>query len=94
MPVRHGWADDPRWFMKPTHMCPEESVKTYMHLGGSGVMLAVHRGTCRLTDENPLEPPVRLREAWARQGLREGDLCLPIRGERRVVAPAPVDVAV
>lgn len=87
-------AYDPRWFMKPTHMCPEESVKTYLNLGGSGVMLAVHWGTFRLTDEDPLEPPVRLQEAWARKGLAEGNLWVPRRGETRIVAPAPVDVAV
>jgi N-acyl-phosphatidylethanolamine-hydrolysing phospholipase D len=79
-------AYDPRWFMKPTHMCPEESVRTYQNLGASGVMLSVHWGTFRLTDEAPLEPPVRLKAAWEKQGLPPGDLWIARRGDTRIIA--------
>jgi N-acyl-phosphatidylethanolamine-hydrolysing phospholipase D len=86
-------AYDPRWFMTPTHMCPEESVRTYQNLGASGVMLAVHWGTFRLTDEAPLEPPVRLQAAWDKEGLPGGDLWIPRRGETRVIATASAEMA-
>ncbi len=79
-------AYDPRWFMKPTHMCPEEAVDTYRNLGASGLMLSVHWGTWRLTDEDMLEPPGRVREAWKQAGLSEQDLWVPERGETRSIA--------
>jgi N-acyl-phosphatidylethanolamine-hydrolysing phospholipase D len=67
-------AYDPRWFMRPVHMNPEEAVQAYRDLGGEGTMIGMHWGTWRLTDEDPLEPPVRLRRAWTDQGLSERDL--------------------
>jgi N-acyl-phosphatidylethanolamine-hydrolysing phospholipase D len=62
-------AYDPRWFMRPVHMNPEEAVRAYLDLGGSGTMIGMHWGTWRLTDEAPLEPPLRARAAWAAAGL-------------------------
>jgi N-acyl-phosphatidylethanolamine-hydrolysing phospholipase D len=64
-------AYEPRWFMRPVHMNPEEAVRAYLDLGGTGTMLPMHWGTWRLTDEDPLEPPVRIRAAWAAAGLPE-----------------------
>jgi len=81
-------AYDPRWFMKVAHMCPEESVKTYMDVGGQGVMLPLHWGTFRLTDEDMLEPPVRLQAAWDEAGLPAADLWRPRHGDTRVIASA------
>jgi len=37
----------------------------------------MHWGTFRLTDEDPLEPPRRTREAWREAGFPERDLNLP-----------------
>jgi N-acyl-phosphatidylethanolamine-hydrolysing phospholipase D len=67
-------AYEPRWFMRPVHMNPEEAVKTYTDLGSRGSMIGMHWGTWRLTDEDPLEPPVRLRRAWTDAGLPDRDL--------------------
>lgn len=62
-------AYEPRWFMAAAHMNPEEAVQAYLDLGGVGACLGIHWGTFRLTDEDPLEPPVRTRSAWAAAGL-------------------------
>jgi N-acyl-phosphatidylethanolamine-hydrolysing phospholipase D len=74
-------AYEPRWFMRPVHMNPEEAVRAYLDLGGRGTMIGMHWGTWRLTDEDPLEPPVRTRAVWEAAGLPPGDLSiLPIGG--------------
>ncbi|HEX5725465.1 MAG TPA: MBL fold metallo-hydrolase [Longimicrobiaceae bacterium] len=74
-------AYEPRWFMRPMHMNPEEAVRAYGDLGGRGAFVAMHWGTFRLTDEDPLEPPVRTRAAWAAAGLPAEDLHLLRHGE-------------
>lgn len=85
-------AYEPRWFMRAAHMNPEEAVQTYLDLGGAGVFAGMHWGTFRLTDEDPLEPPVRLRAAWAAAGLGPERLWIPRHGETRVV-PRPASAA-
>jgi N-acyl-phosphatidylethanolamine-hydrolysing phospholipase D len=62
-------AYEPRWFMRPMHMNPEEAVRAYVDLGATGTLLGMHWGTWRLTDEDPLEPPERMQEAWANLAL-------------------------
>jgi L-ascorbate metabolism protein UlaG (beta-lactamase superfamily) len=74
-------AYDPRWFMAPAHMNPEEAVRAYRELGGRGAFVAMHWGTFRLTDEDPLEPPVRARAAWEAERLPTRDLAIPRHGE-------------
>jgi L-ascorbate metabolism protein UlaG (beta-lactamase superfamily) len=69
-------AYEPRWFMASAHMNPEEAVQAYLDLGGTGGFLGIHWAAFRLTDEPPLEPPDRVREAWARAGLDAADLHL------------------
>lgn len=64
-------AYEPRWFMKPVHMNPEEAVQTYIDLGATGTLLPMHWGTWRLTDEDPLEPPISMEAAWRMAGLPE-----------------------
>ena len=92
--TRHGPFDvslipigayEPRWFMRPAHMNPEEAVRTYLDLGGRGAFAAMHWGTFRLTDEDPLEPPQRTREAWAGAGLPPEDLHILRHGETLVL---------
>lgn len=73
-------AYEPRWFMKPAHMNPEEAVQSYIDLGARK-FVAMHWGTFRLTDEPMLEPPVRTREEWSRRGLDHADLHIPAHGE-------------
>jgi len=74
-------AYEPRWFMGASHMNPEEAVQVYEDLGGRGAFLPSHWGTFRLTFEDPLEPPERLRAAWSERGLEEQWLHVPRHGE-------------
>lgn len=78
-------AYEPRWFMGASHMNPEDAVTAYEDLGGSGAFLPSHWGTFRLTFEDPLEPPVRLRTAWAGRRLDERRLHVPRHGETVVL---------
>jgi L-ascorbate metabolism protein UlaG (beta-lactamase superfamily) len=43
-------AYEPRWFMSPVHMAPEEAVKAHQILGSS-VSIAIHHGTFQLADD-------------------------------------------
>jgi N-acyl-phosphatidylethanolamine-hydrolysing phospholipase D len=78
-------AYEPRWFMRPVHMNPEEAVQSFLDLGGHGTFVGMHWGTWRLTDEDPLEPPVRTRDAWLAAGLPPERLRIPRHGETLVL---------
>jgi L-ascorbate metabolism protein UlaG (beta-lactamase superfamily) len=55
-------AYEPRWFMKPQHMSPEEAAQAFRELGAR-TLVPIHWGTFHLTDEPMAEPPRRLRAA-------------------------------
>lgn len=84
-------AYEPRWFMHPVHLNPDEAVMAFrsLHAGGGlaagRVMVGIHWGTFRLTDEPILEPPRRTREAWERAGLAIDDLWVLAHGETRAM---------
>jgi N-acyl-phosphatidylethanolamine-hydrolysing phospholipase D len=84
-------AYDPRWFMKPVHMSPEEAAEACLvmlavqPLGHRSVMAGMHWGTFKLTDEPMDEPPARLAAAWSRHGLPVDDLWIPAHGETREI---------
>ncbi len=78
-------AYEPRWFMKASHVNPEEAVRIWRELGGSGAFVPMHWGTFRLTFEDPLEPPERLRAAWSEQGLPADALEVLRHGETLVL---------
>jgi N-acyl-phosphatidylethanolamine-hydrolysing phospholipase D len=61
----------PRWFMRSVHMDPAEAVATARALR-AGVVLPIHWGTFRMTDEPLGEPPLYLERAaeTARQPIR------------------------
>ncbi|MAZ06458.1 MBL fold metallo-hydrolase [Marinobacter sp. SS8-8] len=63
-------AYDPRWFMAPVHVAPEEAVRIHQDIGARQ-SVAMHWGTFVLTDEPMDEPPRRLRLALERQGISE-----------------------
>jgi L-ascorbate metabolism protein UlaG (beta-lactamase superfamily) len=84
-------AYEPRWFMHPVHVNPDEAVAAFRSLHAShgrsarSVMVGVHWGTFRLTDEPVLEPPRRTREAWERAMLPQDDLWILAHGETRAM---------
>ena len=81
-------AYDPRWFMRPVHMDPEEGVQAARDVAGDTTprMVPVHWGTFKLTDEPMDEPPRRTREAWRAAGLPDDRLWLLQHGETRLLA--------
>jgi N-acyl-phosphatidylethanolamine-hydrolysing phospholipase D len=68
-------AYEPRWFMRVVHMNPEEAVEALRELqegagmGAPPVMVPIHWGTFKLTDEPMDEPPRRAEAAWGAAGL-------------------------
>jgi len=64
--------------------CP--IVRAYRELGGQGTFAAMHWGTFRLTDEDPLEPPQRIRAAWKAAELANERLWVARHGETRIIA--------
>ena len=85
-------AYDPRWFMQGIHVDPEEAVRIYEDLVAPHrdkplpVMLAIHWGSFRLTDEPMDEPPQRTAARWRAAGLDEDRLWIAQFGETRRLA--------
>jgi N-acyl-phosphatidylethanolamine-hydrolysing phospholipase D len=82
-------AYDPRWFMERVHVDPEEAVRIYQDVSGAHpsaplpLMLGLHWGTFRLTDEPMDEPPRRTAARWREAGLPADRLWLARFGETR-----------
>ena len=73
-------AYDPRWFMKDSHVNPEEAVQIALDLKTS-YSFGMHWGTFTLTDEPVLEPPARLKAALKEQNLALDFFISPKPGE-------------
>jgi L-ascorbate metabolism protein UlaG (beta-lactamase superfamily) len=54
-------AYEPRWFMSPIHMAPDEAVRAHEILAAK-TSIAIHHGTFQLGDEGIDTPKQRLRE--------------------------------
>ena len=82
-------AYDPRWFMAPVHVNPEEAVAAHAaiaaHQSVVPVMVGMHWGTFVLTDEPVDEPPTRTRAAWNGTGFPEQNLWIMQPGETRTL---------
>jgi N-acyl-phosphatidylethanolamine-hydrolysing phospholipase D len=83
-------AYEPRWFMQPVHMSPEEAVQSFLDLtsaasGQRCKMIGSHWGTFRLTDEPVDEPPALVRSAWEHANLPSDDLWIFTHGESRTM---------
>ncbi len=81
-------AYDPRWFMQPVHMAPDEAVAAYGEImranqGHPCTFIAMHWGTFKLTDEPLDEPPILTRAAWRAAGLEPAQLWIARHGETR-----------
>jgi N-acyl-phosphatidylethanolamine-hydrolysing phospholipase D len=75
-------AYDPRWFMAPVHVNPEEAVRIHQDVR-SKQSVAMHWGTFRLTLEPLDEPPQKLREALAAAKIGEEKFWILRPGETR-----------
>jgi L-ascorbate metabolism protein UlaG (beta-lactamase superfamily) len=53
-------AYEPRWFMTPAHMNPDEAVRAHLDVRAR-VSIGMHFGTFQLTDE-PIDEPIRALE--------------------------------
>lgn len=74
-------AYEPRWFMAPQHVNPDEAVQVFRDIG-AGRALGMHWGTFQLTDEGRERPREALEEALRREGV----------DAERFVAAKPGDV--
>jgi len=61
-------AYEPRWFMAPNHMNPEDAVRAFRILKAKSA-LGYHWGTFRLSDEGIEEPPQDLATALQAKGI-------------------------
>jgi len=87
-------AYEPRWFMRPVHLNPEDAVAAWQEVACAQAdthgappppLLGVHWGTYKLTDEPMDEPPRRMRDLWRAAGLDEALLWVLAHGETRRV---------
>lgn len=73
-------AYEPRWFMEPQHMNPEDALIAFERLGAK-TFVAMHWGTFKLTDESIAEPPEKTRALWRERGWDNSRLQIPAIGE-------------
>lgn len=78
-------AYEPRWFMSPQHMNPEEAVAAHERLE-TGSSLAIHHGTIQLTDEAIDAPARALVEALDNRRIDRARFLLPDVGETVLIA--------
>ena len=78
-------AYDPRQFMQPVHVNPEEAVRIHQDLQ-SRLSVAMHWGTFRLTLEPLDEPPRKLAEALHAGGLSPEAFVVLQHGEMRTLS--------
>lgn len=73
-------AYEPRWFMAPVHVSPDEAARAFVETGAAR-MLPIHWGAFQLADEALDAPPGELRRWWQKEGLDASRLLLPALGE-------------
>ncbi|HEX3344174.1 MAG TPA: MBL fold metallo-hydrolase [Polyangiaceae bacterium] len=77
-------AYDPTWFMSSQHMGPEEAGRA-LQLLGARILVAMHWGTFKLTDEPPGEPPERAKAWFTANGYPNDRLWVLDVGETRAL---------
>jgi L-ascorbate metabolism protein UlaG (beta-lactamase superfamily) len=78
-------AYEPRWFMRNSHMNPEEAVAA-MELSGTAQAFGHHWGTFRLTNEPVEQPLVDLAAALGRRAIAPAHFPALRPGEVRMLA--------
>jgi L-ascorbate metabolism protein UlaG (beta-lactamase superfamily) len=73
-------AYEPEWFMKISHINPEDAVKAFMELGAK-TFVPMHYGAYRLADDTGPEALERLYKEWERLNLPEKKLLVLKIGE-------------
>jgi len=76
-------AYEPRWFMSPVHMDPDEAVAATSDLGAKA-LATMHWGTFPLSREPVMQPVERVRAAWESSGRPRMDLWDLAVGQTRV----------
>jgi L-ascorbate metabolism protein UlaG (beta-lactamase superfamily) len=77
-------AYEPRWFMEPQHMNPDDALRAFEALGAR-TFIAMHWGTFVLTDEPTHEPPSRVREGFNARNWSPERLWIMDIGETRAL---------
>ena len=77
-------AYEPRWFMAPQHMNPEEAVKAHLDLGAR-LSIAMHFGVFPLTDEPFGAPEAALAAALTQYKIGASAFRIPAFGETIVI---------
>ncbi|MGP1908559.1 MBL fold metallo-hydrolase [Metabacillus sp. JX24] len=62
-------AYEPEWFMKVSHINPEDAVTAYLDLNAKGPFVPMHYGAFRLADDTGPEALERLFAEWEKRGL-------------------------
>ncbi|MHC0036334.1 MBL fold metallo-hydrolase [Pseudoneobacillus sp. C159] len=77
-------AYEPEWFMKDSHINPEDSVKAFLELKAK-YFVPMHYGAYRLADDTGPEALERLLQEWDKRGLAKEQLKVLLLGETTVV---------
>jgi L-ascorbate metabolism protein UlaG (beta-lactamase superfamily) len=84
-------AYEPRWFMGPQHMSPDDAVRAHLDLDAH-VSIGTHFGCFQLTDEGIDDPVTDLAESVRRRGLPERAFQVLETGDTRVFQTAAASV--
>lgn len=74
-------AYEPRWFMKPAHMNPAESVMAFQDLAAKKA-IGIHFGTFKLTNEGIDQPMIDLTKAIKKNKIPPGKFITPEFGQQ------------
>ncbi|MCH1624689.1 MBL fold metallo-hydrolase [Fredinandcohnia quinoae] len=75
-------AYEPEWFMKDSHINPEDAIKAFKELNGK-TFIPMHYGAYRLADDTGPEALERLIKEWNRVGLSKDMLSVLTIGETK-----------
>lgn len=62
-------AYEPEWFMKVSHINPEDAIQAFLDLNSKGPFIPMHYGAYRLADDTGPEALGRLYSEWERLSL-------------------------